>query len=74
MRKYKYCIFYKSNGKWLGPLKDEFLSKEDIIYDSGLDSEDYAFKLHAENYLKNVRKWLRKPVQWRVQTFSRIYL
>ncbi len=52
-----YGLFYKSNGKWIKkPYQDELLTKESIIYDSGLENESAPFNEHIESYLSGCRK------------------
>lgn len=70
--KYIYCIFYKSKGKWRGPLCNEFMSMDDIIFDSNLEKESEPQYKHIKSYLKGVRMWLRKPVKLMKQKFVNI--
>jgi hypothetical protein len=61
----QYGIFYKSRGKWIGPYLGELITKEGIIWESGLEDVGeytYSFDGHCEMYLRQVRKRIKKPV------------
>ena len=65
-----YGIFYKSDDKWSKtPLDGRLMTRSEIIKWSqlgdGLDNpEMFTFKEHQQAYLKDVRKWLHKPVKF----------
>jgi hypothetical protein len=67
-----YCIFYKSRGKWVGPLRNEFLSIDDIIFDSNLEKENEPNYKHIKSYLMGVRKFIHKPVKLMKQKYIKV--
>lgn len=64
-------VFYLNRGKWTGPAHGELVTKEDIIWNSGLEGK-HSMSSHIECFLRACRRQKRKPVQLKKQTWQPI--